>query len=158
MNESTWKELVSKISCPGFSYGEHTADVLVIVRGRDLKELFEIAAKAVYEIITDTVKVEPRTKVVIDVDGLDLYNLLYRYIESLLYYTDAEGLVFSKFKVHELIQESEDLWKLHSGAWGEVFDPQKHEHRTIVKAMTYSQMRIEKDEEGCYSATFVPDI
>jgi SHS2 domain-containing protein len=153
-----WLELVSKVKCPGYEFGEHTADVLVIARGRTLEELFEVAAKAVYEIITDTSKVMPKIEVKVEDTGIDLYNLLYRFIEDLLYYTDSEGLVFSKFNVERIWKSSEDEWHITAKAWGEPFDPQRHEHRTIVKAMTYAQMRIEKDPQGCYSATFVPDI
>ncbi|MEB3787201.1 MAG: archease [Desulfurococcales archaeon] len=44
-----------------------------------------------------------------------------------------------------------------SSAWGERFDPERHEHRTIVKAMTYAQMEIEKDGD-CWRVQFVVDI
>jgi len=156
--EDKWFDLVARVPCPGFDFGEHTADVLVIARGRTLEELFEMAAKAVYEIVTDTSRVEPKVEVKVEDSGIDLYNLLYRFIENLLYYTDAEGLVFSKFSVEKIERASEDEWRIRAKAWGEPFDPEKHEERTIVKAMTYAQMRIEKDPQGCYSATFVPDI
>ncbi len=158
MEESKWLELVSGTPCPGFSFGEHTADVLVIARGRTIEELFEMSARAIYEIITDTSKVEPKVSVEIEDEGIDLYNLLYKFIEDLLFYTDSEGLVFSVFKVLSISKLKDDTLKIKAKALGEYFDPNKHEHRTIVKAMTYSQMRIAKDPEGCYSATFVPDI
>ncbi|MMZ63010.1 hypothetical protein D1872_252430 [compost metagenome] len=145
------------VECPGFAHGEHTADVLVIVKGRTLEELFEESALAVYEIITDTSRVKPKVKVEVQETGIDLYNLLYRWIEALLYYTDSEGLVFSLFRVCRIWEEGEE-WKIHALAWGEKFDPQRHEHRTIVKAMTYAQMEIKKLDDACWGATFVPDI
>lgn len=153
-----WLKILSRVNCPGFAYGEHTADVLVIVKARSLEELFEVAAKAVYELMTDTSKVEPKINININEEGLDLYNLLYRYIEGLLYYTDSERLVFSRFKVYKIVHQAEDVWKVYSEAWGEQFNPERHEHRTMVKAMTYAQMKIMKESEECYLATFVPDI
>lgn len=146
-----------EVPCPGFTHGEHTADVLVIAKGRTLEELFEQSALAVYEIITNTSRVKPKVKVEVQESGIDLYNLLYRWIEALLFYTDSEGLVFSLFRVCR-IWENGNEWKLQATVWGERFDLERHEHRTIVKAMTYAQMEIKQLEDACWGATFVPDI
>ncbi|MEB3757061.1 MAG: archease [Desulfurococcales archaeon] len=143
-------------SCPGFTTREHTADELIEACGRSLEEAFEQAAKAVFEVVTDTSKVACRKEIEVTVEGYDLENLLYRWIEELLYYLDAEGLVFSDFKVTRL-QRSDESYILVAKVCGEKFDPEKHEHRTIVKAMTYAQMNIRK-EGGCWVLTFVVDI
>ena len=144
-------------ACRGFTHEEHTADVLIRAWGRNIEELFENAAIGVYEVVTDTSKVAPSRRVEVEVEGMDLYNLLYRWIEEFIAYTDSEGLVFSKFSVCK-IENRGDSWIIRSSAWGEVFDPERHEHRTIVKAMTYAQMEIKKVSEGCWEATFVVDI
>ncbi|MCE4624261.1 MAG: archease [Desulfurococcales archaeon] len=144
------------MECPGYEHMEHTADELVVGRGRTLEEAFEMAAIGVYEVMTDTAKVRPERRVDIEVEGMDLENLLYRWIEELLIATDAEGLVFSIAKVCR-IDETGDGYKLVGSAWGEPFDPERHEHRTIVKAMTYAQMEI-KREDSCWRVQFVVDI
>ncbi len=154
------EEVLAKLPCPGFAHAPHTADVLIVARGRSLEEAFEQAALGVYEVITDTSKVEPREERRVEDSGIDLYQLLYRWIEDLLYYTDSEGLVFSKFKVDriERVGEGEEAeYRLEARAWGEKFDPEKHPHRTIVKAMTYAMMEIVK-ENGCWRVQFVVDI
>ncbi len=143
--------------CPGFSHAPHTADVLVIARGRTLEEAFEMAALGVYEVMTDTKRVEPREERVVEDTGFDLYNLLYRWIEDLLIITDSEGLVFSRFKVEAIERRGEEEWYIRGRAWGEPFNPEKHEHRTIVKAMTYAMMEIRR-EDGCWRVQFVVDI
>ena len=143
--------------CRGFAHEEHTADVLIRAWGRNLEELFEQAALGVYEVITDTSQVAPERRIVVEVEGIDLYNLLYRWIEEFIAYTDSEGLVFSKFNVCS-IEDRGDSWHIRSVAWGEPFDIERHEHRTIVKAMTYAQMEIKRAEDNCWEATFVVDI
>jgi SHS2 domain-containing protein len=143
--------------CPGYLHAPHTADVLVVARGRSLEEAFEQAAVGVYEIMTDTSKVEPRIRKPVEVEGFDLENLLYRWIEELLIITDSEGLVFSKFKVERITKVGEENYYLKAVAWGEPFNPEKHEHRTIVKAMTYAMMSIQR-ENGCWRLQFVVDI
>ncbi len=157
--DNQWIEVIKGVSCPGYAHKEHTADVLVVCKGRTLEELFQQAAIAVYEIITNTERVEPKVKVEIREEGIDLENLLYRFIESMLFYTDSEGLVFSrKIDVKRVEKLDDEHWIVEAEAWGEEFDPGKHEHRTIVKAMTYAQMKIDRAPDGCYAATFVPDI
>ena len=141
--------------CPGYEFLDHTADVLIEARGRTPEEALEQAALAVYEVMTDTSKVRPVVPVDVEVEGYDLYNTVYRWIEQLLVHTDAEGLVFSVFRVCRL---SDDGTKLVARVWGERFDPQRHEHRTIVKAMTYSQMEFAQDQDGCWRLRFVVDI
>ncbi len=133
------EEVLAKLPCPGYAHAPHTADVLIVARGRSLEEAFEQAALGVYEVITDTSKVEPRVERRVEDTGMDLYQLLYRWIEDLLYYTDSEGLVFSRFKVDEITRRGEGEeaeYVIKARAWGEPFNPEKHPHRTIVKAMT----------------------
>lgn len=142
--------------CRGFDHLEHTADVLIEARAPSLSEAFEIAALATYEVMTDTSRVEPRVKVEVEVEGLDLQNLLYRWIEELIVYTDSQRLVFSRFKVKE-IEIGQDYAKLKAEAWGEEFNPEKHVSRTVVKAMTYAQMSM-VEREGCWTLRFVVDI
>ena len=143
-------------ACRGFDHLEHTADVLIEARGSSLCEAFEVAALATYEVMTDTSTVEPKIKVEIEVEGLDLFNLLYRWIEELIAYTDSQRLVFSKFKVKE-IELGQDYARLKAEVWGEEFNLERHPGRTVVKAMTYAQMSM-REESGCWTIRFVVDI
>lgn len=136
-----------------YEFFDHTADIGIKAYGRDLNEAFENAALAVFEVMTDTSKVEPKESREIEIDGMDLENLLYRWIESLLVYYDSELFLFGKFKVKI---DFENL-RLNAIAWGEKFNPDKHERRTVVKAMTYHEMSIVKTNNG-YELTFVVDI
>ncbi|AAY79957.1 archease [Sulfolobus acidocaldarius] len=136
-----------------FEFFDHTADIGIIAYGRSLEEAFESAALAVFEVMTDTSKIEYKVEVEIEEIGSDLENLLYRWIESLLVYYDSDLLLFGKFKV------SIDLnnMTLKGKAYGEKFNPEKHERRTVVKAMTYHEMLISQND-GTYILRFVVDI
>ncbi|WP_338601044.1 archease [Sulfolobus tengchongensis] len=136
-----------------FEFFEHTADIGVKAYGKSLEEAFSNAALGVFEIITDTSKVSPVIFREIYLNGYDLENLLYKWIEELLYYYDSELLLFSKFE----IMIDQDTITLEGRAWGEKFDLTKHERRTVVKAMTYHQLSIEKIDDE-YIITFVVDI
>ena len=70
---------------------------------------------------------------------------------QLLYLLDTEGLVFGRFQV--------DLRDLHleAKAWGEPFDPEFHEMKTEIKAVTYHQLEvIQKDQD--WQARVIFDI
>ena len=136
-----------------FEFFDNTADVGIKAYGRTLEEAFENSALAVFEVMTDTSKVEPKEERKVSIDGIDLENLLYRWIESLLVYYDSELMLFSKFKV----KIDQNNMKLEGEAWGERFNEEKHERRTLVKAMTYSLMSINK-VDNMYEITFVVDI
>ncbi|RLE53057.1 MAG: archease, partial [Candidatus Methanomethylicota archaeon] len=64
-----------------FEFLDHMADVYIAAYGRDLKEAFENAAKAMFEVMTDISTVNPKVKREIRVEGFDLESLLYEWLE-----------------------------------------------------------------------------
>ena len=144
----------------GIKFLEHTADIYVEVQGEDLNKIFERAALALFETIVDTSNVSPNIKKIVEVEGFDLYNLLYKWLEEWLYIHDVEGLVFSKFKVHKIEEvkvNDEMIYKISGEGYGEPLDPKKHSIKTEVKAITYHEMYIGK-EGNLYIARFIIDI
>ena len=69
-----------------FEFFDHTADIGIRAYGRSLEEAFANAALAVFEIMTDTSKVEQKEYREIYINGYDLENLLYKWIEEQLLY------------------------------------------------------------------------
>ncbi|MEM1981063.1 MAG: archease [Candidatus Hadarchaeales archaeon] len=126
-----------------FEWVEHPSDIGFRAYGKDLGEAFENAALALFEIMTDTGRVEPREEVEVELEAEDEQALLYDWLDRLLYFRDAEGLLLSRFEVE--VREEGGKWRLRGRAWGERFDPSKHEERTAVKAMTYHLMEIRKE-------------
>ncbi|MEM2794839.1 MAG: archease, partial [Thermofilaceae archaeon] len=125
----------------GFKHLSHTADVLIEAWGDSIEEAFEYAALGVFEVMTNTSLVKPEEEKRIEVEGGDLESLLYNWIEKLLILFDTEQILFSKFKV-EKIEKKEEIFKLYGIAAGEQYSGEKHESRTLVKAVTYHLMEI----------------
>ncbi len=117
-----------------------TADVAFEAYGKDLNELFENAAIALFEIMTDTSKVEDKKSVKIEIEGNSIEDLLFNWLNELIFYVDAENMFFSKFNV----KIDERQCKLFAECKGENIDPEKHELRTQAKACTYHKLKIEK--------------
>ena len=140
-----------------FEYEEHTADVIIKAYGKTLEETIANAAKAVFNIITDISKVEPRECRKVSEEGMDLYQAIVRWLESFLVMFDSEGLVFSDFRVDRIEKLEDGGVRISGVGCGEPFDPEKHEEGTIVKAITYHEMKLEKTD-GLWVLRFAVDI
>ena len=138
-----------------FEWIEHPSDVGFKAYGRSLAEAFENAALALFEVMVDTSKVEPKRQVEFELEAEDEEAMLYDWLDKLIYYHDAEGLVFSKFEVK--LERTGKGFKLKGKAWGEEFNREKHPERTAVKAMTYHMMEI-KQEGDYFTVQAVVDI
>ncbi|MCW4006905.1 MAG: archease [Candidatus Bathyarchaeota archaeon] len=139
-----------------FEFLEHTADAFVAAYGKTMEEAFGNAALAMFEVMTDTKRVVAEQRVEVVVEAQDEYALIYNWLEKLLVEAEVEGLLFSKFKVHS-IQQTKKGFRVEASVWGEAFDPQRHTQKVGVKAVTYHQMEISK-EEGKVKLVFLLDI
>ncbi len=123
-----------------FETFEHTADVGVRGIGKSFEEALQEAAKALFSVMINLNKVKPSksVKVEVNIKGLDKSQILVEWLNRLVAERDISNMVFSKFKVQ--IKGN----KLIGTAWGEKFNPKKHESEVEVKAATYSQLKVEK--------------
>ena len=130
-----------------FEFFDVTADVGYRAYGNSLDNAFENAAIAMFEVITDTSTIKHSVEKQIELKAEDKQALLYDWLSELLFFHDAEYLVFSKFdvKICSKLDGDHVMYYLVATAWGEEFDPQRHERRSEVKAVTYHMMNI-RDE------------
>ncbi|RLI61073.1 MAG: archease, partial [Candidatus Thorarchaeota archaeon] len=136
---------VKKDDSRGFRYHEHTADITIECWAATLEEAFEEAALAAFEVIVDTTTVEPRDRMTVAVEGIDLEELLVEWIGQLIAMIDLNNQFYSKFKVRSIVEG--EPWRLEAEVWGETIDYQKHDIHTEVKAMTYADLKIERSPE-----------
>ena len=130
-----------------FEFFDVTADVGYRAYGNSLSNAFENAATAMFEVITDTTTIKHLIEKQIELEAEDKYALFYDWLSELLFYHDAEYLVFSKFdvKIYSNVTEDPEVYYLVATAWGEEFDPIRHERRSEVKAVTYHMMDIDDE-------------
>jgi len=121
-----------------------TADTAFAAYGKDLDELFENSAIAMFEVMVNTKQIEPKIKREVEIKAEDLQGLLFSWLNELLVFYGAENLAFSKFEV----KIDGKNFRLSAECWGEQIDPQRHDVRTEVKATTYHKMKIKKTEDG----------
>jgi SHS2 domain-containing protein len=139
-----------------FEFLEHTADILIAAHGRMLEEAFENAALAMFEVMTDTTKINPSHEDSVEVEAEDEYALLYSWLEALLVKFEVNGMLYSRFKITSL-QDAPNGFKLKANIWGEKFNAEKHPQRVAVKAVTYHRMEIIKNIDKV-TLEFILDI
>jgi len=123
---------------------EATADVAILVKGRNLDEAFEETAKAITNVMVDLSEISPVKEFKFKIKSEDLKSLLYDFIEELITIFEIKHLLFSEYNVKINKQE----FSLICVAKGEKFNKKEHNPKSIVKAITYFGMEIiEKQKE-----------
>jgi SHS2 domain-containing protein len=114
----------------------HTADVGVKAYGKTVAQAFEHAAKAMFDIITDSSVVSPVGQYDITLEAPDLEQLLVDWLSKLLFLNGAKNLVFGKFEV--TLQGT----NLRAHVYGERYDTKKHKMGEEIKAVTYHMLEV----------------
>jgi SHS2 domain-containing protein len=131
---------------------DHTADLGILVYGKDLGELFTNAGEAFFTIITDLQKVRESTERAIQIESSNLEDLMVNWLGELLYLHDVDGLLFKSFSIDELRDGT-----MKARARGEVFQEGRHVIKTEIKAVTYHQIQV-KEERGRWRARIIFDL
>jgi len=130
---------------------EHTADVGIRVMAATPDALFETAALALTELMTDVATVEPRLERAMELKEESLDLLLVCWLQEILFLMDTEGLVFSVFEVQ--IEGA----ALQATLRGEPFNPEVHPRKSDVKAVTYHHLEVTTHGDG-WEARVILDV
>lgn len=129
------------------------ADVAFDAAGSDLKELFVSAGLALENVqVSDLSDVHTREMKLVEVQGEDVEKLLHNFLQELIFYRDAELLLFGEIEIEEI-----DETHLKAVLHGERIDMEKHELGVEVKAVTWHMFEVEETGDG-WRATVVLDV
>lgn len=84
---------------------EHTADCAIRVYARDLEELFERSALAMFWLIADLSKINSKEELFLKSEGVDYEDLLIAWLNDLNSLHQLKGIVFNDFNVISLSPE-----------------------------------------------------
>jgi SHS2 domain-containing protein len=130
----------------------HTADIGVKVYGSSLKELFENAAFAMFDIIADLEGLKASVEQKVEARGGNHEELLVAWLDELLYNFYTKSLIFFKFEIDELTEKS-----LKARVFGRPVGANRNRLNTEIKAATYSDLKIKKTSGG-YEVSIIFDI
>ena len=132
------------------------ADIAFEATGRDLPELFKVAADATMNVMIDNLDaIEPRETRNIELSNEKIDMLLFDFLQELIYFKDAERLLLRTREVR--IDERDQKCFLKAEATGESLDAARHHQRADVKAVTLHDFSVKK-EDGGWKARVLLDI
>lgn len=110
---------------------------------------------AMFGYMTEIHTVEIKQTATIEATADDLQNLLFHFLDELLFVFSAEPyLIARKLEITEFKTDGEEL-KVSCTCYGEEFQIGKHPQGTEVKAITYSAMQIINEPEQNKFEVFV---
>ena len=118
-----------------------TSDVMFEAYGKNLKELFENSALALFSIMCKVDNVKNEKIKIISVKGSDVEDLMINWLQELIGLVDIDEMFFSKFKIEKITETN-----LKAKIYGDEIRPEVGE--VVVKAVTYYGFNFEKTEKG----------
>jgi SHS2 domain-containing protein len=135
-----------------FEFIDHTGDTGVIVYGKNLEALFQHAAEAFFEILTDRGTIREQESLKLSLDGNGIEELLVDWLNEFLFLFDTKGLLFRHFEINTL-----DEHRLKATVRGETYEEERHPIKGVIKAVTYHQLKIRR-ERGLWKVQIIFDL
>jgi SHS2 domain-containing protein len=133
-----------------YEFLEHTADIKFKAWGETLGEAFESAVLALASFIGKDEKIMHRRGKTVNVKGKDREELLYNFLEEIIYLIDSEGFVTAKANVNILGNT------LKAELFGD--DASNYEGLEHVKAPTYAEMYVKEKAGKGWELQVVMDV
>lgn len=140
---------------------EYLSDIKLRVFGKDLIELFENTAEGMFSLITDLKNIKKTIEKKIEISAgekIGPEDLLIIWLEKILYLNEVNSLIFSEFKIIDLINNESES-RISALVKGEKINLKKHEIFLQIKAPTYHNLFIKQDNEaGIFTVDIVFDV
>lgn len=140
---------------------DYLSDVLIRAYGKSIKELFENTAEGMFSLITDLKNIKKTIEKKIEISAgekIGPEDLLIIWLEKILYLNEVNGLIFSEFKIIDLINNESES-RISALLKGEKINLKKHEIFLQIKAPTYHNLFIKQDNEaGIFTVDIVFDV
>lgn len=137
-----------------FLEGVSTADLAFEATGKELNDLFANAALAMFESQVKLNTVEEKITKKIVMERNDIGQLLFDFLSEIIFFKDAEQLVF---KTANVSIAKNAKYKLVAELKGEKIDPMKHKLGNDLKAVTMHKFNVEQTPKG-WKCLVVVDI
>ena len=133
------------------------ADIAFEATGKTLPQLFRASALATTNVMVKDLKAVKQRKIKkIEVESENVELLLFNFLQEIIYYKDAELLLFSKYDVKINEDKKNKKYTLKCTAYGEKLNMKKHTLMVDVKAVTLHMFSVRKNKE--WKARVILDI
>ncbi len=122
----------------------HTADGKFQAFGRTMEEAFANASLALAFLMYDWSRIQPKISFPVKVRGHDLEQLLVKFLEEVIYLLETRSFLLASVEGLRIRGDPEGA-SLEASFWGDHVSD-KYDLYGDVKAVTYNEMRIEKND------------
>ena len=138
----------------GYEMLDAGSDAGIMASSFTLEGVFRDMALGMYSMAADPGDVKSSEVERVEVQSHSLEGLLVAWLNELVYLLDTRGFIASRVEITSLDPEG---FRLIAVLGGESLDTGRHGHGLLIKAATYHDLRIEK-EDGRWSAQVMLDI
>jgi len=143
--------MIPKPGC--YEFLPHTADAKFVAHGKTLEECFRNAGRAMFAIMTDIDKVEPKISLPFEFTANKPEAALFDFLDQLIFLLDTERFVLHDCELR--IMQKNEKYIVSGTAVGDRVD--NYDVSGNVKAVTYNDMELKKDADG-WTCQVVVDI
>ena len=126
---------------PRFRLIRHTADIGLVAHGDSLSQAFGNAGYGLFSIMADIRRLKETESRVVDVKAGNIEDLLYSWLNDLIFLFDTEGLLLKRFKVRYFSDNH-----LKATVYGDKYDLARHRIKIGVKAATYHRLEVDREK------------
>ena len=136
-----------------YEYLEHTADMGLVVRGRNLSELLTNAAQGLFETIAVVDTVDETVSIEIHLTAESVEELFVAWLDELIYRHETEEVFFKRAEIQQCSET-----EMSATVYGESVNFDKHEVYTEIKSVTYHQLQVVQKGDGSWFAQVIFDL
>jgi SHS2 domain-containing protein len=115
------------------------SELAVRIVGTSQANLFVNAAVALFDVLTESDKIDAKERMQLEVEGSDRDDLLVNWLRELLYLYQGSAYLLSEFNIREV---KDTVVKAEVG--GEKLDPDRHEVKQEITAVAYHKGHMQK--------------
>ncbi len=132
-----------------------TADVAFKAYGKTQAALCKNSALALESVMADLKTIKPKIRHTIRINDKDFSQVLFKFLDELVFLKDAKQLLFSKLTCK--ITKDNDQITLTATLLGDKINPKTQKLGDDVKAITYHMFEVKHTKDG-YTATVLVDV
>jgi len=126
-----------------YEFIPHTADIGIRVKGKTLAELFQNAAFALFDIMSDIKKVKSVIEEPIEIEADDLVELMNYWLSALLKQYTINNRLLNFFEIKSISDRM-----LTALIKGEDYNQSKHNIKKEIKAVTFHNLYVKEIDNG----------
>ena len=136
-----------------YEYLEHTADMGLLVRGKNLPELLKNAAQGLLETMAVVDTIDETASIEIYLTAESVEELFVGWLDELIFRHETEEIFFKRADIHRCSET-----EVSATVYGESVNFDKHEVYTEIKSVTYHQLEVRQKADGSWQAQVIFDL